>query len=821
MIQRLYINNELVDLADNTAITLNYKSNIFGDVSKITSSNSQTIRLPKTTNNRRILDNPTAPAYYSQFRYKRHTCRYEQDGVLLIDGYAVLLDSAEDYEIAIYWGVMSKYQAWVDANPSLTELAGNEYMDWNNTLSVDAYSTLINRGYGYAYYDSGAYAPNVANIHPSASCAWVLNKISEQHGVSFTFPERVQDDLKRLMLPCLTANAGDAYWQANTVNATGHMATTGLGLIVATAYLQAKAVSTGQNIVVEDATFTDNFFGQSRSVKCTIFSVKEANKIRIRFIDFTSGVYTENSQFVVRMQTEDGSEMREQTFPVMYDTNGVAGFNLYEVVDVSDMDTVYFCVNYVTSSWDALSWNAATFKYTPLVDEMTYPGKFDIIPNLPDISQLDFIKALCAMYGIFAMPNTKVENNIVYVGIDDVMKRRGEAYDWTARLVGFQGDDAQDTKFSINDYAQKNWFRYSEDDGVNVNADASLDVGNEALEREKETVKIPFAPSKRNSIIHYEMKTEDGVTTAELLDVKPRIMRLIDNAGLAELSFSELKFKDLLAAYYGTFSDMLNNAIVIKEKVHLDEYSVKDIDFTTPVYLSQYSRYFGIVSLQITGAECTAELVLLPATRIDNHIDIVSILDRIYAVAEHPVGVSVTAEATYLYRGSEKREHTFVIKPGEKESEAIGRTNNPIIPAMAGDETEAGLTPANDVGGDIKVLYSNGTLKSVTPKRDGIYNYIEVHRETITISREVRTETDESRSLYVTATKPVGVDLQVRASIYQSDGTGGANVETTTITMPKGATEVYVGTYIDSKADIMLLYVEHGTDYEYKYIINN
>ena len=51
----LFIDGELVDLDDSTKITLNYKSNLFTDLSKIVSNNSYTIKLPKTVRNNGLL----------------------------------------------------------------------------------------------------------------------------------------------------------------------------------------------------------------------------------------------------------------------------------------------------------------------------------------------------------------------------------------------------------------------------------------------------------------------------------------------------------------------------------------------------------------------------------------------------------------------------------------------------------------------------------------------------------------------------------------------------------------------------------------------
>lgn len=44
--ERLYIDNELVDIDESTKIVLNFKSNLFRDVSRLTSNNTYTIKLP-------------------------------------------------------------------------------------------------------------------------------------------------------------------------------------------------------------------------------------------------------------------------------------------------------------------------------------------------------------------------------------------------------------------------------------------------------------------------------------------------------------------------------------------------------------------------------------------------------------------------------------------------------------------------------------------------------------------------------------------------------------------------------------------------------
>lgn len=613
MIQRLYINGELVDMSEDTKITLNYKSNIFGDISKITASNSLTINIPKNTRNRRIFNNPTAPAFESPFRYSRHTCRYEQDGIELLKGYAVLLSSADTYEIALYWGVLTAYQTWVDANPTLQEIDKTSAVQWNSNSTTADYDTFLSSGYGFAHYDMrakysfGILGTTARSIHPSASVRWVINAFAQKNNITLNFPLRIADDLRRLVMPCTTMNAGERYWAESKLTATAQISPYSL---LGGSFIRALDIVAPDYIETEEHIFNT----ATGNVTVTYFSTAGADKVRFTFKDFTANRYTAGSTLSVVSTVKDGPAVGSKSFYATTNSKGVVGFNISADVDVPDADFVYFSFNNLKETTSTGTWSAESFTYTPLVAQNSYPCTYDIAPNLPDISQIDLIKAVCAMFGLFAMPDPTIDNGITFVGIEDLLDNRANAYDWSANLLGERGGDSPEAQFSISEWAQENWFRYETDDSVNVDADAPLKVNNESLERKRDAVKLPFAPTDGNQILQYDVNVDDsGAQSLELRDVKPRIMRLYqaDN-GKALLRFNGLRFDEIIKTYYKGYSELLNSCVVVKEKLRLTEYDIRDLDFTRPVYLAQYGRYFGIVSLQVSGKECTAELALLP-----------------------------------------------------------------------------------------------------------------------------------------------------------------------------------------------------------------
>lgn len=247
-------------------------------------------------------------------------------------------------------------------------------------------------------------------------------------------------------------------------------------------------------------------------------------------------------------------------------------------------------------------------------ENIIYPSLFPIPQNLPEISQIDFIKAICGMFGIFAVPDPTNVNNLKFVSLDTLQENKAQACDWSDKFVRSNDDEPKTMEYKINDYCRNNYFKYKEDDTVFTNADGNLKIDSEILDAEKTVITLPFAPSDGSTIRHYELN-DDG-TAVDTVQVKDRIMRLIsDGSGLAMLAFDDLDFTTLLSKYYSTLSRLLNSAITITEQIMLDEYDLKSLDYSIPFYLRQYGKFYGIVSIQSTANKaCEVKAVQLPET---------------------------------------------------------------------------------------------------------------------------------------------------------------------------------------------------------------
>ena len=105
--ERLYIDGVLVDIGTDTKITLDVKSNLFRDISKIVSNNTYTVKLPKTVRNQMILEHTDLVQSDGDYPYLFHQARYFRNGVEVIkDGRATILAVTDEaIEVCIVWGL--------------------------------------------------------------------------------------------------------------------------------------------------------------------------------------------------------------------------------------------------------------------------------------------------------------------------------------------------------------------------------------------------------------------------------------------------------------------------------------------------------------------------------------------------------------------------------------------------------------------------------------------------------------------------------------------------------------------------------------------
>ena len=218
----LYINGVKADLG-KTDISLNYKSNLLTDISKIVSNNSYTIKLPKTAKNMALIECSHIPSSSSRYPYLKHKGTVLRNGIKIIkDANVVLLETGEFIEIALTWGNVINFASVVNDGKKLTDISygtveGVDWVVWSNKGSNTTQFPLID--YGFSSGESNAW------YRPVVTVKWILDKIQEQSGVTFNFPSDKLTVINKMIIPLLTRNDSEELYSKYPINLVG----TGIG----------------------------------------------------------------------------------------------------------------------------------------------------------------------------------------------------------------------------------------------------------------------------------------------------------------------------------------------------------------------------------------------------------------------------------------------------------------------------------------------------------------------------------------------------------------------------------------------------------------
>lgn len=290
-------------------------------------------------------------------------------------------------------------------------------------------------------------------------------------------------------------------------------------------------------------------------------------------------------------------------------------------------------------------------------DKCIESHSIDVISNLPDISCLNFVKSLFYMMGAF--PYVNANREIIprfYKELQDNLKS-GKVLDWSTKLPGSISDMPSEIKFATSDFAQSNYYLMKSDnldeeyDPEDVDDDVyepgmgRLVVENSTLEIKKTVIQLPFfAPYSLNRklpsydtgntikcwTLADEVDSNERKTIYNRLEYckpEPALGIISDRDITQELNTGEVdvkgqvmtmeiwnQFKDIeTSESYAYLQQIIKKPFIIKENLRLNEFDLKDLDYTRPIYLDKYNSYFAIVTIQRDSkGKCTCELIKLP-----------------------------------------------------------------------------------------------------------------------------------------------------------------------------------------------------------------
>ncbi len=603
MLQELYITGQQVDLNQNTDVTLEYKSNILGDISKIEGSHSYSISLPKTTNNLRILQDPGNPARNAGTVRRYLNARYYRNGIDLFgDCRAVVLGVNEDsIEIALTMQGLRSLAQWSEAGKSIKDL----FTPGTNTQwsAVSSYEAMKQSGLGIAAVNTGVDLTSVTEVYypPAVSLNGLFTRIMGATGVTrYLIPAEVQDDMKGIFIPFVDYIAArpDSAATAGAV-ATGKREPERDAVHLNFSNWDYNPTAVGWNVLSEAFRIPEN----ADTFLVTFYTVMPAGTFR-----------TEGPAYF-RIIGSDGTrdvEIYSQPIQVNPDGSALIQYTRTEGVEVGGYTWVWLEVSNTEEGTHASQYeNSYTFLFQ---GQKARRGEALLISrNLPDIRQLDLLKFICSYYGLAILP----------VGIDGLSfvpysifrENKAAAVDWSDRLTGATAEDQRGSvAFSLSDFAQRNILKWTADDSLEYTpAQGELVVDDRTLQNEKTLVTLPFAASYRDKYpLFSATRNDDGTHDVTLNGLKPRIFRLQDQNGSAALYFTgDLTLPARIQDYYKDYQEIIREPITQTVNCRLNELDLRRLDFTLPVYFRQFGKYYAIESVRTSSKTDVCEIKLI------------------------------------------------------------------------------------------------------------------------------------------------------------------------------------------------------------------
>ncbi len=564
--QRLYIDNVLVDIDDSTKITLDIKSNLLRDVSKIVSNATYTVKLPKTVHNQTVFGHSDKINAGGEWAYTMHSARYFVNGVEIIgNGKAVLLSIGSSIEISIIWGLYDKFSSLVSKGTTLNELTNSDRILYSSSNTPETYANALNKDYFYAILDvwkheatidytwkhtssktypeggrggsttagsTGGFGGNrgdgsstnkgVEYLPPCVKASYLLRLIKEQLGVDFVWTGDAIAYINTLIIPLISRKSNELTFDGQFTASIPQTAITGTNFLL--------------NVRVDNGTNVFNEVEGSTHDKLTVAS--DANVI----FDITADWAWDNTSVspqghgssngssydnyghqdnYIRMIITSGSEETEYVVGINGSVidrvpSGYKGLikktmTGYGKIELKKGDTIQFRLTNARGMLVGTQFYGATIKATLSSDEnVPSGGYYPICYNLPKIKVIDYIKFLACVTGTFPM-QVSADGIVKFVPFHAVWDNLSEAVDYSSRLIPSESSNKpKDIEYTVSEWCQHNWYKWKEDDTVVGNYNGEIHINNNSLNNERDVFTFPFAATDGRNVPMFSKETSTG-----------------------------------------------------------------------------------------------------------------------------------------------------------------------------------------------------------------------------------------------------------------------------------------------------------------------
>ena len=615
--ERLEIYNERekksfeIDLKPDNSVSLQLKSNLFSAIDKISLNHSFSITAPDTLQNRRAFGVGNQVAADSDQVRMKYPCKFYRNGVQLFNG-TCLVQSIESnsFSLLLTWGL--------DCLEALKEGGDLESLDLGNMtftgesegMPIPQYNTFAEcmekvMFFAHSFGDfaeKNEYRLSATNqFTPCVAARTLFKQCLESSGIAYEVDETAFEFMKRLAIPLPTLDSGKL---DIVVNGVGRVDDS-----------EKESYFPLSDSVKTPVYYVSGFYTGSANLpveKGKIFNILSQCDATLAFHLSGDGLlsyFIESLRLCVIEYDDDWTETSREYKKLestRFEMVGTQFVYYFEDVEVSVSGKADFYFVFHGTNHDVFD-----FVFDKVVAEFTEPPitagmELSIAANLPKLSKINYVKALCQICGIFPIPPVDGSNVVRFVAPGILEANKANAVDWSGYING----EPKKIAFAFSDFAQRNLITYK--DGEKHAASFTMD--SPTADKEKTAFELPFMhlTGGRWPLWSVEYDEKEKVYEWSRESVAPAIYYLRPMGGdentLAYLSFDELTPVAILKRWK-PLTDAVKRAKVVQVELMLPFLELKNVDYSVPVYIEQLGGYFGIVSLNNSGNKTTAELI--------------------------------------------------------------------------------------------------------------------------------------------------------------------------------------------------------------------
>ena len=610
--KELYINIQLVDFDGD--LPLQYKSFLFSGIANVQQNRSWTVELPQTARNKAVIQQSHVSDYSGTFPYRTYTVDYWDNGYQIIKAGKAIMTAP--FKFVFTWGNIYDILKSM-SEKKLTELTEDEFdvLSWNKD-DIRFQFTGDNFGWALWYHytnEDRSFPPNSPKnennpyyiIHPAVSLKWLISKIADEFSIDL---DELYDQtiLSDLVIPLRRKDGISSMPIESTLDWE----------VIDVVSLKLKFTEVTQGIF---STVDNGWFDVPDAIYCNVDSIEN---LRFNFRSTFNVVCTVGTPTLTIYKNDNvlhtitGTLVSGKTFVFNFDA-------------ACNIDNPNDSFEFKLSANTTLSTTPIWIYQDIHEDSCNYPGKFFIVPNLPDMTCADFLFNCMALAGVFPYVEDDDATVLLFPDAGVLINNISNAKDWSNKLVktSENASELEDAEFTIDGYAKKNYLKYKEDDKNTLDTSGYMEVDNDCIEPEKDLVKLTFAAGKRFSASDYTIdyplydisKTTEGIgmlrkEISQSNDVIAKVERI---SGVDYLKFPDsLKFSSIAAGTnYAAYQNLLQYPRVLKERVILSAKDISELDLRIPICLQQYGKYYAILELQAKVDE-ESEIKLLEIKNI-------------------------------------------------------------------------------------------------------------------------------------------------------------------------------------------------------------